>query len=1077
MEDSARNDEESLGSSSPAADEGNADVPRLSTPGAVAVVPSSQGEDGKSSSGQTAPGAVSVAATATPKSAVDSSEKKSTSRSFRDADGLVLVTSTGAPVSEGSGRISRATDDDTMESQLSSPRVPIDPPETQQREGGDDFQIGQGESFTIGDSTADLTEQTSTNVATDVTAVGSSRLESSVSSPTKDSESTKVHDDMEEEFRIADEPFEPKDSNKVAERDHRISDTEALEETKPHAPIIESTVTAEGGTLEAVMSGSNAFDREDTQEGVDAIISDQPDPRAVQPRVRFADADGSDVRDSEAMGHDGDDLAADGVATGSPLSTSHPGTESAPNATAPIGPPVAGFVASSSPAASTSEMEEDVKVTSERLAHLTGSDDFIYIGDISDAEVRGVPGTADSVSGEDGELRRKLTATEKIMALLDGSEVEGDEDKEKLLVAEGDIVSPLSVTPLPDGGDEKSTPDPPPALYVVASSGGIISELSTASADTGLEKPDPPGERDSEVLPEPALLRATNNVRDVRPGAFSMAGRDSMIEEVVSDEDESAPGLDALMPPALQRQTTVGAPSGSSLTRSAIDEPPSTATVLEAELVDESARDSQLRHLEMMNQSLRRQLDAIGVARGTSTFTTAEAIVLSPDQSLVSQPQSQESPAREEEEEEEDGQPKCISAGHPWCYWAACFGFLAVSVAAISGAVVGTRGSSDGIDGSVPPFGLPSAAPSLFPVQSSAGPSIAPSSLPSTETRTPTVAPSNQPSGQPSSSSQPSERPSLLPSLRPSVSAGPSMNPSSAVPSSSREPSPAPSVPPSLIPSSEPSDLPSEIPSVFPSIIPTAKPSQFPTVSARPSPTLPTTPAPSPSPTSAPRTPPSSIPSNGPTSRPTRRPISSPTNRPTKRPTEAPTLNPTGSPIARPTSSPINSPTRMPIAQPTRAPIAEPTRNPTRRPTPSPTTSEPTESPIAEPTPRPTTAAPTDPIVYKCFEDRSELRLAILEYISDPKSGSIVARTYGHPIGTWCVGAVTDFSDLFQFQTDFNDDISTWDMSSAVTLNSMFNSATSFNQDLSNWDVSNVKIFSGMFANTRQFNGEPVGRL
>ena len=65
---------------------------------------------------------------------------------------------------------------------------------------------------------------------------------------------------------------------------------------------------------------------------------------------------------------------------------------------------------------------------------------------------------------------------------------------------------------------------------------------------------------------------------------------------------------------------------------------------------------------------------------------------------------------------------------------------------------------------------------------------------------------------------------------------------------------------------------------------------------------------------------------------------------------------------------------------------------------------------------------------------------------------------------------VTDMSELFMFDTTFNDDLSTWDVSNVTTMQSMFYGATSFNQDLSCWDVNNVENMRGMFNGAAAFN-------
>ncbi|MDP4040822.1 BspA family leucine-rich repeat surface protein [Mycoplasma mycoides] len=47
-------------------------------------------------------------------------------------------------------------------------------------------------------------------------------------------------------------------------------------------------------------------------------------------------------------------------------------------------------------------------------------------------------------------------------------------------------------------------------------------------------------------------------------------------------------------------------------------------------------------------------------------------------------------------------------------------------------------------------------------------------------------------------------------------------------------------------------------------------------------------------------------------------------------------------------------------------------------------------------------------------------------------------------------------TNMFEYATNFNQDISTWDTSNVEHMDSMFYGATSFNQDLSKWNTSNV---------------------
>jgi surface protein len=65
-----------------------------------------------------------------------------------------------------------------------------------------------------------------------------------------------------------------------------------------------------------------------------------------------------------------------------------------------------------------------------------------------------------------------------------------------------------------------------------------------------------------------------------------------------------------------------------------------------------------------------------------------------------------------------------------------------------------------------------------------------------------------------------------------------------------------------------------------------------------------------------------------------------------------------------------------------------------------------------------------------CIQDTDELYDAVDMYLEDP-TGALTANQYGHPIGTWCVNEVTDFSSVFSVErnelaADFDEDLSGW---------------------------------------------------
>ena len=69
---------------------------------------------------------------------------------------------------------------------------------------------------------------------------------------------------------------------------------------------------------------------------------------------------------------------------------------------------------------------------------------------------------------------------------------------------------------------------------------------------------------------------------------------------------------------------------------------------------------------------------------------------------------------------------------------------------------------------------------------------------------------------------------------------------------------------------------------------------------------------------------------------------------------------------------------------------------------------------------------------------------------------------------------VTDMTELFREQYNFNQDISSWDVSNVTSMGSMFYD-TAFNQPIGNWDVSNVTNMWGMFVETSLFNQDISG--
>merc|ERR1711865_1062899 len=75
----------------------------------------------------------------------------------------------------------------------------------------------------------------------------------------------------------------------------------------------------------------------------------------------------------------------------------------------------------------------------------------------------------------------------------------------------------------------------------------------------------------------------------------------------------------------------------------------------------------------------------------------------------------------------------------------------------------------------------------------------------------------------------------------------------------------------------------------------------------------------------------------------------------------------------------------------------------------------------------------------------ADIKEAVKAWCTDPLQALV---QYGH-ISCWKVSQVTDMSNLFRYQSKFNDSLYYWDVRNVVDMGYMFYDASSFNQNLS----------------------------
>ena len=104
------------------------------------------------------------------------------------------------------------------------------------------------------------------------------------------------------------------------------------------------------------------------------------------------------------------------------------------------------------------------------------------------------------------------------------------------------------------------------------------------------------------------------------------------------------------------------------------------------------------------------------------------------------------------------------------------------------------------------------------------------------------------------------------------------------------------------------------------------------------------------------------------------------------------------------------------------------------------------------------------------FTGNDDFRVAISEWLADESSA---AKKYGR-IQHWNTVNVTDMSQLFMNQTQFNENILDWNVSNVLSMREMFKGAEAFNHDIREWTVPSVMITSHMLVGATMMNSNPL---
>ena len=101
-------------------------------------------------------------------------------------------------------------------------------------------------------------------------------------------------------------------------------------------------------------------------------------------------------------------------------------------------------------------------------------------------------------------------------------------------------------------------------------------------------------------------------------------------------------------------------------------------------------------------------------------------------------------------------------------------------------------------------------------------------------------------------------------------------------------------------------------------------------------------------------------------------------------------------------------------------------------------------------------------------KNKKELEEAVELYITNKEEA---IKLYGN-ISKWDTILITDMSELFYQNYEFNENINNWNVSNVKDMSYMFERVYYFRGFLDNWDVQNVENMEGMFESARYFNGD-----